>query len=78
MIDQKILFAHVVEPIIITTTSTIGAYFLVRGASCYLGHYYNEFTVISMINAGLLHSIDPYYWGYVICFVAISAVGIWY
>lgn len=41
------------NPLIITSTSTIGAYFLVRGASCYLGHYYNEFTVINMLRAGL-------------------------
>lgn len=31
---------------VIYSTSVLGAYGLARGVSCYLGHYYNEFTVI--------------------------------
>jgi hypothetical protein len=63
---------------IIFSTSVLGAYGLARGVSCYLGHYYNEFTVIELLKSGAIDSIDPYYWGYVGGFVAVSAIGAWY
>ena len=66
------------EPAIIVATSVIGSYFLIRGVSCYLGHYYNEFTIINELKAGLYSSIDPIYWGYVGGFVLFSIIGVLY
>jgi hypothetical protein len=68
------------EPAIITATATIGAYFIARGVSVYVGHYYNEFTLINELKAGIitLQTIDPYYWGYVIGFVLFTAIGVLY
>ena len=40
--------------IIVGSTSMLGAYLLARGASCYLGHYYNEFTIINMLKSGTI------------------------
>lgn len=42
------------DHIMIFTTSILGSYLLVRGVSCYLGHYYNEFTIIDMLKSGLI------------------------
>ncbi len=41
------------EPAVIVSTSVVGSYFLIRGVSCYVGHYYNEFTIINELKAGL-------------------------
>lgn len=40
--------------IIVGSTSLLGAYLLARGVSCYLGHYYNEFTIINMLKSGTI------------------------
>jgi hypothetical protein len=66
------------EPAIICATAVIGAYFLARGVSCYLGHYYNEFTIINELKAGAYTDIDPLYWGYVGGFVLFTIIGILY
>lgn len=34
------------ENMMIFSTCTLGSYCLIRGVSCYAGHYYNEFVVI--------------------------------
>lgn len=34
---------------IIVATAFSGAYFMVRGVSCYAGHYYNEFTMVKLL-----------------------------
>jgi hypothetical protein len=62
----------------ILSTAVLGAYAMVRGVSCYAGHYYNEFTIIKLLKAGAIDEIDPYYWGYVGGFVAVSIIGAWY
>lgn len=46
------------EQIIILSTSILGAYAIARGASFYLGHYYNEFTIAKLVQAGLASEID--------------------
>jgi len=63
---------------VIFSTCTLGSYCFVRGVSCYLGHYYNEFVVIKLLQSGAIDSIDPYYWGYVGGFVVFTIVGAWY
>lgn len=68
------LFDHAM----IFTTSILGSYLLVRGVSCYLGHYYNEFTIVEMLKSGLIDEVDPYYWGYIGGFVVFTAIGAWY
>jgi hypothetical protein len=73
-----VLTFKIFEPAVIAATSVCGSYFLVRGVSCYAGHYYNEFTIINELKAGLYSSIDPIYWGYVAGFVIFSIVGILY
>ena len=66
------------EPAIVVSTGVIGAYFMIRGASVYLGHYYNEFTIINELKAGAYTDIDPLYWAYVGAFALFTIVGIWY
>jgi hypothetical protein len=66
------------EPAIIASSAVIGAYFIARGVSVYLGHYYNEFTIINQLKAGAIDEIDPLYWGYVGGFVVFTIVGILY
>lgn len=46
VIAAAVITYKVFEPAIIASTAIVGAYFLIRGASVYLGHYYNEFTII--------------------------------
>jgi len=62
---------------IIVATSFSGAYFMVRGVSCYAGHYYNEFTMVRMLQSGAYEQIDPFYWCYVAGFVLFGGLGIW-
>jgi hypothetical protein len=68
----------VFEPAIIASTALIGSYFIARGVSCYLGHYYNEFTIINELKAGAYTTIDPLYWAYVGGFVLFTIIGILY
>lgn len=37
------------EPTLIVSTAFLGAFLMVRGVSCYAGHYYNEFTMIKLL-----------------------------
>jgi hypothetical protein len=53
IVVAAVLTYKIFEPAIIVATSVVGSYFLVRGVSCYLGHYYNEFTIINELKAGL-------------------------
>ena len=78
MIVAAVLAFKYFEHIFIYSSSIMGSYFLIRGVSVYAGHYYNEFTVIKLLKAGLYDEIDPYYWGYVGGFVAIALIGAWY
>ena len=34
---------------VIISTTVLGAYGIIRGVSCYAGHYYNEFTIIKLL-----------------------------
>jgi hypothetical protein len=63
------------EPIIIGSTALVGSYAIIRGVSCYLGHYYNEFEMANMVKNGLIADIDPYYWGYIGAFVIFAVIG---
>lgn len=66
------------EPAVIVSSAVVGSYFLARGVSVYLGHYYNEFTIINELKAGAYTNIDPLYWCYVGGFVLFSIVGTLY
>jgi hypothetical protein len=59
---------------IIIATAFLGAYLMVRGVSCYAGHYENEFTMAEKIKSGV--EIDPYYWCYVAGFAVMLLVGL--
>ena len=78
MVVLAALTFKVFDHAMIFSTSFLGSYALVRGVSCYAGHYYNEFTIIELLKSGAIDQIDPYYWAYVGGFVAIFAVGAWY
>jgi hypothetical protein len=78
IVVAAVLTYKLFEPAIIAATSVVGSYFLIRGVSCYLGHYYNEFTIINELKAGLYSEIDPIYWGYVGGFVLFSIIGVMY
>jgi hypothetical protein len=58
---------------IIFATVILGSYAMVRGISCYAGHYYNEFVITKMISDGLY--IDPMYWCYPAGFVVMCVIG---
>ena len=60
---------------VILSTACVGSYAIIRGISCYAGHFYNEFTVIDLIKSGAISTIDPYYWAYVGGFVVLFGVG---
>lgn len=55
-----ILFDHA----LIISTSIVGSYAFVRGISFYAGRYPNEFTLISLIQKGLISQIDPMFYAY--------------
>ena len=63
------------DKIVIISTSLLGAYAISRGASFYLGHYYNEFTIAKMVQAGLINDIDQLYWAYVGAFAVLTIAG---
>lgn len=37
------------DPTMICATALLGSYLMVRGVSCYAGHYYNEFTMVKLM-----------------------------
>jgi hypothetical protein len=47
IVAAAIITYKIFEPAIIAATAVVGAYFIARGVSVYLGHYYNEFTIIN-------------------------------
>ena len=61
---------------IIAATAMFGAYELVRGISCYAGHFVNEATMAKMAKAGMLSEVDPWYWVYLSGFIMATALGI--
>jgi hypothetical protein len=38
----------------IFSTCVLGSYGLIRGVSCYAGHYYNEFVVVQLLKSGAI------------------------
>jgi hypothetical protein len=78
IVVAAVLTYKIFEPAIIIATSVVGSYFFVRGLSVYLGYYYNEFTIITMLKAGLYTEINPIYWGYVGGFVLLTIIGALY
>ena len=62
---------------VICSTAFLGAYMMVRGVSCYAGHYYNEFTMVKLLQSGAYDQIDPYYWIYVAGFFGSGFLGIY-
>ena len=75
IIVAAVLAFVVFEHAVILASACLGAYFIVRGVSCYAGHYYNEFTIINLLKSGAIDQIDPYYWAYVGGFVLFMIVG---
>jgi len=73
-----VLTFKIFDHMMIFSTAVIGSYGLVRGVSCYAGHYYNEFVVIELLKSGAIDQVDPYYWGYVGGFVVFAIIGSWY
>jgi len=54
MVICAALTFKVFDHAMIITTSALGSYALVRGVSCYAGHYYNEFTIINLLKSGAI------------------------
>jgi len=63
------------EHAVILSSAVVGSYAVIRGVSCYAGHYYNEFTIIELLKSGAIDQIDPYYWAYVGTFVVLIIAG---
>jgi len=63
------------DHMIILSSGCVGSYAIIRGVSCYAGHYYNEFTIIELLKSGAIDQIDPYYWAYVGAFVVLIIAG---
>jgi len=70
-----VLTFYIFDHAIIMSSASVGSYAIIRGVSCYAGHYYNEFTIIELLKSGAIDSIDPYYWGYVGAFVVLIIAG---
>jgi hypothetical protein len=75
VIVAAVLAFFAFEHAIILSSAFLGSYCLVRGVSCYAGHYYNEFTIIELLKSGAISDIDPYYWCYVAGFVVFTIAG---
>lgn len=65
----------VFEHAMILSTAMLGSYFTIRGIAVYGGGYYNAFTVIDMMKAGLIDQIDPIYWGYLTGIIVLTIIG---
>jgi hypothetical protein len=76
IIGAALLTFKLFELSIVLSTAFLGAYLMVRGVSCYAGHYYNEFTMVKLLQAGAFDQIDPFYWCYVGGFVIFGGIGI--
>jgi len=63
------------EPLILLSTSLLGSYGIVRGASFYLGGWYNTMTVVNLVKSGMASSINQIYWCYVGAFFIIAFIG---
>jgi len=61
---------------LIISTALVGSYAFVRGISFYAGRYPNEFTIINMIESGLITHIDPVFYGYLAGILVFCVVGI--
>jgi hypothetical protein len=48
----------VYEHAVILSSAMLGGFFIMRGIAVYGGHYYNMFTVITMLKAGVISEID--------------------
>lgn len=66
------------DVMMVLSTAVLGSYGIIRGVSCYAGHYYNEFVVVQLLQSGAIDQVDPYYWGYVGAFVVFGVIGAWY
>lgn len=42
------------EVMMMFSTAVLGSYSLIRGVACYAGHWYNEFTIVKMLQEGLI------------------------
>ena len=66
----------VYEHALIIASSIAGSYAFVRGISLFAGHYPNEFTLLSMIEKGLMSEIDPLFYAYLAGMVVFALIGI--
>lgn len=63
------------EHLVIIATSFVGAYGLVRGISVYAGGYPNEFTIVQLIQNGLIDQINPIFYIYLGGIVVAFIIG---
>ena len=59
---------------LIVSSVIVGSYMIMRGITCFIGGYYNEFVIARAVREGILNEADPYYWMYLGVFIA-AAVG---
>ena len=64
------------DPVLIISTSVLGAYGMMRGISLYAPGYYNEFTIAQMIKDGVITDVDPWYWAYIAFFFLSMVFGL--
>lgn len=59
--------------ILVYLTSFIGSYFFVRGLSCFIGGFPNEFVLYGQIEAGIFEGLD---WEFYVYIVGIVVTGV--
>lgn len=60
---------------LIISTTIVGSYAFVRGISLYAGRYPNEFTLVELIQKGLIKSIDPMFYAYLAGILVSIVIG---
>lgn len=60
---------------LIISTAIVGSYGFVRGISLYAGRYPNEFTLVELIQKGLISQIDPIFYAYLAGILVMAIIG---
>jgi hypothetical protein len=66
------------EEVIVTSTSLVGAYMVVRPISWIFGGFPNEFTLYLMIENGQLKTLPSTFFLYLVFIIAIAILGAFY
>ena len=66
------------EEVIVTSTSLVGAYMVVRPISWIFGGFPNEFTLYLMIENGQLKTLPWTFFLYLVFIIAIAILGAFY